>query len=172
MRVASLFLAFFIALSPLKAKNSIRTAGDKLQIALPVYAAIRSAVVGDFAGVGYLAAGVLATQGAVETLKVMTQEKRPQGNARNSFPSGHTAAAFSAASYLHARYGLAEASVPYLIASFVAYSRVQAKRHYIHDVVAGALLASGISFLITSKYENVRLAPVDGGLVLNYERKF
>ena len=38
--------------------------------------------------------------GSVTFLKHAVQELRPDGSARNSFPSGHTAQAFAAAAFL------------------------------------------------------------------------
>jgi len=39
-------------------------------------------------------------------LKYTAREKRPDNNDRDSFPSGHTASAISAATFVHKRYGI------------------------------------------------------------------
>ena len=65
-----------------------------------------------------------------------------------SFPSGHTALAFSGASFIAYRYEKKYAIPAYLLATFVGYSRVYAKKHYWDDVIVGA----GIGVLSTLFY--------------------
>ncbi len=91
----------------------------------------------------------------VETLKKLTEEKRPdyeEGDKKDSFPSGHTASAFLGASFIHKRYGIKSAIVPYTLASLVGYTRIQADKHHVNDVLAGALLSSLYGFAFTDKY--------------------
>lgn len=76
---------------------------------------------------------VLITEG----LKRVFREKRPDSDERNSFPSGHATAAFAAATML-ARYQPKQKLLWYGGASLIAWSRVKKRRHYWHDVVAGA----------------------------------
>jgi membrane-associated phospholipid phosphatase len=83
---------------------------------------------------------------AAETLKRLTREKRPDTNERNSFPSGHAAAAFAIADQA-ARTHPRDAAYWYLGATLIADSRVRLNRHYPHDVVAGALLGIFVSRL-------------------------
>ena len=68
----------------------------------------------------------------------------------NSFPSGHTSAAFSGATFIHKRYGFNKACPIYIVASFVGYSRVYAEKHYWEDVLAGAILAGINTWIFTS----------------------
>lgn len=70
-------------------------------------------------------------------LKYTVNETRPNGGAR-SFPSGHAAAAFTGAEFIRKEYGWQWAAPAYLAAGFVAWSRVEADKHYTHDVLAGA----------------------------------
>jgi membrane-associated phospholipid phosphatase len=77
-------------------------------------------------------------------LKGIVREKRPDTDERNSFPSGHAAAAFAIA---FARANDARNRQPlWLLGAFlIADSRVTLHRHYPHDVIAGAALgASGL----------------------------
>lgn len=79
---------------------------------------------------------------AVRGLKLLTQVERPDGTAKSAFPSGHTATAFAAATFLHKEYG--QTVSPYF--SFGAYStatvtgifRQLNNRHWISDVLFGA----------------------------------
>jgi len=76
---------------------------------------------------------------ATEALKYATHETRPNGGPR-SFPSGHTSIAFAGAEFIRKEYGWEWALPAYLGAAFVGWSRVEAKKHYTHDVVAGAVV--------------------------------
>jgi hypothetical protein len=72
-------------------------------------------------------------------LKYAVDEDRPNGGSR-SFPSGHTSMAFTGAEFIRKEYGWGWAAPAYVAAGFVGWSRVYAKKHYTHDVVAGAVL--------------------------------
>lgn len=82
-----------------------------------------------------------------EALKRITREKRPDGSARTSFPSGHATAAFAVAT-MQAHYHHKQAPLWYLGAALISESRVQLNRHYLHDVVAGAAVG-----YFTARYE-------------------
>ena len=146
------------------AKTGVQKAGDLFRYLSPVAAAVGSLYVEDYKGVGQLAFSVFVTQGISELLKKAIPEKRPDwkpGNPKNSFPSGHVASTFSAASYLRIRYDHPYIYVPaYAIAVFTAYSRVQPKRHRVIDVLAGAALAEAVSYFVVSKREDVNVEPV------------
>jgi membrane-associated phospholipid phosphatase len=84
----------------------------------------------------------------VQPLKYGTQVLRPDGSNRHSFPSGHTAEAFTAATFLHKEFG--HRSVWYSIGAYSAATAVGAMRvmnnkHWITDVLTGA----GIGILST-----------------------
>ena len=70
-------------------------------------------------------------------LKRVFRAKRPDSDERNSFPSGHATAAFAAATML-SEYQPKQKLLWYGGASLIAWSRVKKRRHYWHDVVAGA----------------------------------
>lgn len=81
----------------------------------------------------YAALGIL-TQGP----KHLINEKRPEFNAYNSFPSGHTATAFMGAELVRMEYGPWWGTGAYAIASGVGFMRVYNGWHWLNDVVAGA----------------------------------
>ncbi|WP_169777035.1 phosphatase PAP2 family protein [Campylobacter mucosalis] len=89
-------------------------------------------------------------------------------------PSRHAAGAFSGATYIHKRYGLEQALLPYALATFVAYSRVDARKHYVHDVVAGASIAALWTWVFVDEKEEPKVALnyVKDGLMLSYKSKF
>lgn len=85
---------------------------------------------------------------AVNSLKSATQVMRPDGSSRNSFPSGHTATAFMAATMMHKEYG--ERSPWYSIGAYSAatatgLTRELNNKHWLSDVMVGA----GIGILST-----------------------
>jgi membrane-associated phospholipid phosphatase len=57
------------------------------------------------------------------------------------------------------RYGWEYGVPAYALASFVAYSRVESRQHYAHDVIAGAALGIISSYIFTRPYHgwNVEL---------------
>lgn len=73
-------------------------------------------------------------------LKYTVREQRPNGAARNSFPSGHATTAFAFASVVGVEHGIGWGIPAYLIAGGVAYSRLNDNAHYSHDVIAGATI--------------------------------
>ena len=91
---------------------------------------------------------------SVFTLKTFTASKRPDSDATNSFPSGHTATAFLGAELVRLEYGTGWAIGAYSIATLTAVMRVYHDRHRIEDTLAGA----GIGIL--SAHIAHRLLPV------------
>ena len=77
----------------------------------------------------------------VNVTKNLTKVERPDGSARNSFPSGHTATAFMGAELLRREYwnvspwiGIAG----YAVAAGTGFFRIYNNRHWLTDVLAGA----------------------------------
>ena len=93
-----------------------------------------------------------------EGLKALTNEKRPDSNAHDSFPSGHATAAFSVAtvaSALHPK----QALYWYAGASLISASRVGLHRHTVGDVLAGAALGYGVGRWEMSSRHGLLLFP-------------
>lgn len=91
-------------------------------------------------------AALMAT--AVNSLKYSVKIERPDGSGRNSFPSGHTATAFMAATMLHKEYGQRSPWYSiggYSVATLVGVARQLNNRHWMSDVMVGA----GIGILTT-----------------------
>lgn len=81
----------------------------------------------------------LIAQGLTLALKETSRRSRPEGGGF-SFPSGHTAMTFASATVLQQEFGWRIGLPAYAVASYVAASRVQMKRHYLSDVTFGAAL--------------------------------
>ena len=79
--------------------------------------------------------------GTVYSLKKITAVQRPDGSAKSSFPSGHTAEAFASAEFLRQEYkGISPwyGMAGYAIAATTGYLRMYNNKHWLNDVVAGA----------------------------------
>ena len=101
---------------------------------------------------------VLIANGIMEAGSVITKksvhELRPDGSDYESFPSGHTASAFTAAEYLYQEYkdvspwiGIAG----YAVAGTTGVLRMYNNHHYFGDVVAGAglgILSTKIAYTV------------------------
>lgn len=104
----------------------------------------------------------------VHSLKKTTQMVRPDGSALNSFPSGHTAQAFVAATFLHKEFGHKNrlySLAAYTIASSVGIMRVLNDKHWASDVLVGAglgILCTNLMYLKKKpqKYHHKRKNPV------------
>jgi membrane-associated phospholipid phosphatase len=74
-------------------------------------------------------------------LKSAVGRPRPNGGV-DSFPSGHTSAAFASASILERTYGWKAGAGAYAAAAFVGWTRVRDNAHWLSDVIAGAALGT------------------------------
>jgi len=85
--------------------------------------------------------GELCMMASVSLLKHYTHIQRPDYSNYNSFPSGHTAQAFAAATFLNEEYKRTFKWMPYVsygIATSVGVLRMANNKHYISDVLVGA----------------------------------
>lgn len=75
------------------------------------------------------------------TLKHIVGEWRPDRSSTTSFPSGHTAFAFSSAELMRLEYGDTSPWIPaagFVVAAFTGFMRIYNDRHWTGDVIAGA----------------------------------
>ncbi len=92
-----------------------------------------------FAERACMAASAGASMGImVYGIKMSGPEKRPDSDAMNSFPSGHTAMAFMGAELVRREYGGWWGAGAYLAAGTVAFMRIYNNRHWTNDILAGA----------------------------------
>lgn len=86
----------------------------------------------------------------VEGLKLAVDRRRPEGDRRrsnSSFPSSHAANAFAVATVLARRWR--RGAVPFfMLAGFVALSRIYLNRHWTSDVLFGAIIGVGIAWAV------------------------
>lgn len=100
-------------------------------------------------------------------LKYTVREKRPDSDNRDSFPSGHSTAAFSFASYVGCRHSLGWGIAAYSLATFVGLSRINDNRHYLHDVVGGAAIGTAYGLGICLS-ENERSTQIPSSVQKNW----
>lgn len=93
--------------------------------------------------------GLLLDAVVVNTLKTAIGRSRPDGSDNRSFPSGHTTAAFTISTILVRRHGWGIGLPAVGLATFTAIARMEDKRHYLSDVVAGATLGVAVGQLVT-----------------------
>ena len=145
---ATLCLASLLSIQA-HALDSITRNANLFAIGLPVVAAGLSLMSDDRQGFIQLVKSEGATLVIVEALKASTHQMRPNGKDNKSFPSGHSAVAFSAAQFMQMQGGWQYGVPAYLAASYVANSRVQAREHRWRDVAAGAAIGAMTTYYIT-----------------------
>lgn len=95
-----------------------------------------------------MATSYLFVAASVTGLKHIVKEERPDGSSFNSFPSGHTATAFSGAEFLWQEYkdkNIWYGISGYIVAAGTGAFRMYNNRHWLTDVATGA----GIGILST-----------------------
>ena len=160
--VLILTLLFNLFSLPIYASDTIERAGGIIQIVLPVVAGSTALYKKDHEGVVQFSKSFLTTLGVTGMLKYTVDAERPNGGS-HSFPSGHTAAAFSGASFLQKRYGWHYGIPAYAAASFVGYSRIESNNHYSRDVFAAAAIGVVSTYLFTDAYKKgIVVTPIVG----------
>ncbi len=119
-------------------RSFVSTTSDVGQVALPVLATTVPLIQGDTRSAGEFGLALGTALGITRLGKSVLHKRRPDSGSGDSFPSGHTASAFVAATFLHKRYGPGAGIPAYIAALHTGLARVQAGRHYLDDVIAGA----------------------------------
>lgn len=150
-------LTAFPARASDKTWDDIGAAGEYALVAVALgVPAIKGDWDGDLQAAGSIGAAMLVTTGLKETIS----RTRPDGSDNKSFPSGHTSTSFAAAATLTNRYGWKVGLPAHALAAFVGASRVEANRHFVTDVLAGAAIGELSGFLITKRFDdNVVIVP-------------
>ncbi|MDZ7271196.1 MAG: phosphatase PAP2 family protein [candidate division KSB1 bacterium] len=147
--------------SALARTGDLENTGTIVLVALPTTGAALAIANRDAQGPTQLASSLAVSAGLTVVLKYCIEEKRPNGG-KHSFPSGHASLAFSAADFIRGRYGWKYGAPALAAATFVAYSRVASRQHYVHDVVAGAGIGVASSMLLTKPYKEWRVSVLTG----------
>lgn len=156
--------------------SSIETIGDIGLIIVPATALTVTLLKGDKKGTWKFTKGFLLNQTITFGLKLGIHKPRPDNSNDNSFPSGHTSTTFQGASFIHRRYGFKYSIPAYAIASFTAFSRLDAKKHDGWDILAGAVIGIGSTYLFTKPYQQEHMELTfnssKGNYLLGFSYKF
>lgn len=118
----------------------------------------------------------ILSEGITQGMKQIGRRKRPIRDDGTrapgfSFPSGHSAATFAAATVLQQHLGWKAAVPTYSVASFVAISRLHDQRHFASDVAFGAaegiIIGRSVTWHGRNFYASPMLLPKGGGIVVN-----
>jgi len=133
-------------------QSTVEIVGDNIQLGLPVVVLGLTALEQDWeGGKQYLKSAALAL-GTTFLIKGAINRTRPTGG-MHSFPSGHTSFSFMNSTYIYKRYGWKLGIPATALATFVGYSRYspETPKHFISDVIAGAIIGVGSSLLFTER---------------------
>ena len=112
----------------------------------------------------------VVSQTVTQGIKFAARRTRPDGTVL-SFPSGHSATAFATATVLQSELGWKVGVAAYGAAAWIAGSRIQAKRHYLSDVIAGATIGIMAGRSVTVGSGSMKFAvsptPVPRGVAVN-----
>ncbi|NNC69754.1 MAG: phosphatase PAP2 family protein [Flavobacteriaceae bacterium] len=155
--VVFLFIGSFSSFSQNK---TIEQTGDVFLFLLPAATVTTTLLKKDNKGTWQYSKGVLLAGAITYGLKFGIQKMRPDMSNENSFPSGHTSMSFQSAAFIHRRYGFIESLPFYAIAGFTSFSRINADKHDGWDLLAGAFIGIGSSFIFTSPLQenNIKLS--------------
>ena len=151
-------ISMFSSLSTAWSYDRIEVAGDVATAVVAAAAGGMTLALKDREGMVQLAESAALDLAVTYGLKYSVSERRPNGEDKQSFPSAHSSVAFTSAEYLRKRYGWEYGIPAYGLAAFVAYSRVVADKHYVHDVLAGAAIGIASSYLFTTPNLNFNVS--------------
>ncbi len=135
-----------------KAQRGVRVSTDVAVIVLPVATLAGVLIEHDWEGLKQGALSGVTMLGATYILKYAVKEERPDHSNRHSFPSGHTGTSFATATFLQRRYGWKLGVPAYVVATYVGWGRIYAKKHHWWDVLAGAAIGAGASLIYTRPF--------------------
>ena len=120
----------------------------------------------------------LLSEGITQGIKVAVRRDRPlhDDGTRNSgfsFPSGHASVTFAAATVFQQHFGWKAAVPTYLVASYVAMSRLRDERHFASDVMAGAtegiIIGRSVTWHGRNYYASPMLGPTEAGVMVSID---
>ena len=116
---------------------------------------------------------LVVSQVLTQGIKVSVRRDRPTGECC-AFPSGHSSATFATASVLERHFGYRGSWPMFVVASYVAMSRMHDNRHFLSDVVFGASLGIATGWTVVGRHGRSNYAlmpvPVRGGVMVSLSR--
>ena len=124
-----LLLSFSGFLKSSSSVDRVETAGDVLQIALPMAALSSTYILDDKLGRHQFWKSYISSISLTYLLKYTVDKTRPNDDCCESFPSGHTSSAFMGASFIQTQYGY-KWGIPALAAAiYVGWGHVVRASH-------------------------------------------
>lgn len=112
---------------------------------------------------------LIVSQSLTQGIKITVQRARPTGECC-SFPSGHASASFATAAVLERHLGYRGAWPTFLVASYVAASRLGDNRHFLSDVLFGGALGIASGWTVVGRHGGSNFAvapvPIPGGFMV------
>lgn len=116
---------------------------------------------------------VVVSQALTQGIKYAVQRDRPTGECC-AFPSGHASATFATASVLERHLGYRGAWPTFVVAGYVAASRLHDDRHFLSDVLFGASLGIASGWTVVGRHGRSVYAlvpsPIRGGVMVTMVR--
>jgi membrane-associated phospholipid phosphatase len=113
---------------------------------------------------------LIVSQTLTQGMKVAVRRDRPTGECC-AFPSGHASATFATAAVLERHLGYRNAWPTFVVATYVATSRLHDNRHFLSDVVFGSALGMATGWTVVGRHGRSNYAimpvPVKGGMMVN-----
>ena len=113
---------------------------------------------------------LIVSQALTQGIKVAVRRDRPTGECC-AFPSGHASATFATAAVIERHFGYRGSLPMFLVASYVATSRLHDNRHFVSDVVFGAAVGVSSGWTVVGRHGHDRFAlfpvPIRGGVALS-----
>ena len=117
---------------------------------------------------------LIVSQALTQGIKVVGQRARPTGECC-AFPSGHASAAFATASVLERHLGYRGAWPTFVVAGYVAASRLHDNRHFLSDVMFGSALGIATGWTVVGRHGRTNYAmvpvPTPGGMMVSVMKK-
>jgi membrane-associated phospholipid phosphatase len=116
---------------------------------------------------------LIVSQTFTQAIKNTVRRDRPTGECC-AFPSGHASATFATASVLERHFGPRGSWPVFLVASYVATSRLHEDRHFLSDVIFGASLGVASGWTVVGRHGRSSYAlmpvPIRGGVMVTLIR--
>ncbi len=172
-----LYSLIFLCLPPVFSQDkTVETSGDIFFVALPAAALSATLIKGDSKGTWQFAKGFLANTAVTMTLKLLIDKQRPNMENNNAFPSGHTSVTFQSASFIQRRYGWKYGIPAYILSSYTGFTRVNADKHDVTDILACAAIGIGSTYLFTTPYQQEHMelsfGKIDDTYLVGFKFKF
>lgn len=133
-------------------KKAVERSGDVLVFVTPLASLTTTLILKDYQGLKQAAFSGATALAATYALKYIVKKERPDKSDKLSFPSSHTMVTFTGAAFIQRRYGWKYGIPAYLLSSYVAWSRVYADKHDWWDVLGGAAIGIGSSYIFTRPF--------------------